>query len=196
MDRHYIEQFLRRHSGDIRGRVLEIAEDRYASLCGRGVMSVDILHAQEGNPAATLVGDLTHEDTLPPDRFDCIILTQTLQYIFDSRTAVTNLYRALRPGGVVLASLPGISQLSRYDADRWGEYWRFTTRSAERLFGARFPDVAVSAHGNVLAAVAFLHGLAAEELRDDQLGHVDPDYELLITVRAVKPNDVARGTES
>jgi len=38
----------------------------------------------------------------------------------------------------------------------------------------------------VLAAVAFLHGLAAEDLRPEELDYHDADYELLITVRAIK----------
>jgi hypothetical protein len=47
--------------------------------------------------------------------------------------------------------------------------------------------VTVQAHGNVLAAMAFLHGLVSEELRQDELDYFDPDYEVLITIRAVKP---------
>jgi hypothetical protein len=39
----------------------------------------------------------------------------------------------------------------------------------------------------VLAATAFLHGLAVEDLRTRELKHIDPQYELVITVRAVKP---------
>ena len=76
--------------------------------------------------------------------------------------------------------------LSRY---RNISNWRFTTLSARRLFGEVFPteNVTVEAYGNVLVAVAFLHGLAAEELRQEELDHRDPDYEVLITVRAVKP---------
>ena len=37
-----------------------------------------------------------------------------------------------------------------------------------------------------LAAIAFLHGVSAAELTDKELGHVDPDYEVLITVLALK----------
>jgi hypothetical protein len=39
----------------------------------------------------------------------------------------------------------------------------------------------------VLAATAFLHGLASQDLRSEELDHLDPDYQLLITVRAMKP---------
>jgi len=100
------------------------------------------------------------------------------------RAAIFNLYRILKPGGILLATFPGISQISRYDMDRW----RFTTLSAQKLFEEVFSpvNVTVASYGNVLAANAFLHGLAGEELRPQELDHQDPDYELLITVRAIK----------
>jgi SAM-dependent methyltransferase len=134
------------------------------------------------------VADLSRGEGLPSEAFDCIILTQTLQMIYDLRTPLRLLWDALKPGGVLLATVPGISQISRFDMDRWGDYWRFTTLSARRLVEEAGPlDVTVKAYGNVLAAVAFLHGLAAEELREDELNWPDPDYELLIAIRAVKP---------
>jgi SAM-dependent methyltransferase len=104
-------------------------------------------------------------------------------------TAVRTVHRILRPGGVVLVTVPGISKISRYDMDRWGYYWSFTTQSARRLFEVAFPadHVEVYAHGNVLAAIGFLHGLAVEEFSRKELDYEDPDYELLITLRAVKP---------
>ena len=86
-------------------------------------------------------------------------------------------------------TLSGVNRISRYDMDRWGEYWRFTSLSASRLFEEAFPPsrVTVQGYGNVLAAVAFLHGLAVTELRQEELDYCDPDYDILITVRAVKP---------
>jgi SAM-dependent methyltransferase len=190
IDRYYIENFLAKHAEDIRGHVLEIGDDTYTRRFGGDrVARSDVLHVQEGNPKATIVADLTCADSIPSDTFDCIIFTQTLQVIYDVRAAIRHLHRILKPGGVLLATFPGISQISRYDMDRWGDYWRFTTLSARRLFEEVFPpgNVTVRAYGNVLAAVAFLHGLSAEELRREELDYHDPDYELIITVRAVKP---------
>ena len=196
IDRYYIENFLAAHAADIRGHILEIGDDTYTRrFGGERVTRSDVLHVQEGNPKATIVADLASgADHIPSDTFDCIIFTQTLQCIYDVRAALRTLYRILKPGGVLLATFPGISQISRYDMDRWGDYWRFTTLSARRLFEEIFPPecVKVNAHGNVLAAIAFLHGLAAEELREDELDYHDPDYELLITVRAVKPEGEQR----
>lgn len=202
VDRYYIEQFLRSHASEIQRRVLEVGDNFYTrKFGGRRVTRSDILHVTGGNPKATIVADLTRSDDIPADAFDCVILTQTLQFIYDVKAAIRTLYRILKPGGVLLSTVPGISQISRYDMDRWGEYWRFTTLSVRRLFTEVFPpeNVRVNAHGNVTAAIAFLHGLAAEELFPEELSHNDPDYELLITLRAVKPgtpaNEGAKGQQ-
>jgi SAM-dependent methyltransferase len=189
LDRYYIERFLSDNAPYIGGRVLEIAENTYTRRFGaERVTRSDVLHAVEGNPAATLVADLTVDDSLPPDTFDCIILTQTLPFIYDVRAALRNLERALKPGGVLLTTFAGISQISRYDMDRWGDYWRFTSASARRLFAEFWPagNVTIEVHGNVLVATAYLQGLAREDLREHELQYTDEDYALLITVRARK----------
>lgn len=188
IDRYYIEGFLAAHRQDIHGRTLEAADRTYSfRFGGDRVLQSDVLHPQPGNPDATIITDLSCGDGLPSDLFDCILLTQTLQMIFDVRGALGQVCRALKPGGVLLATVPGISQISRYDMDRWGDYWRFTSLSARRLCEeAGFVDVRVTPYGNVLTSVAFLHGLAAEELHQNELNCCDPDYELLIGIRAVK----------
>lgn len=196
VDRYYIEGFLAAHAQDIRGRVLEISNDVYTRKFGGGrVTRSDVLHAAPDNPKATIVADLTHADHIPSDTFDCIIFTQTLQFIHDVRATLNTLYRILRPAGTLLATFPGISQIIRKDMDRWGEHWRFTTLSARWLFEDSFPtgEVTVEACGNVLTATAFLHGLATEELRQEELAHRDPDYEFLITVRAMKSKHAGDG---
>jgi SAM-dependent methyltransferase len=189
IDRYYIEKFLGRHAQDIHGRVLEVAENSYTRRFGGSrVTTSDVLYVQDGNPKATVVGDLAGEISIPSETFDCVIMTQTLQCIYDTRAVISTVHRILKPGGVLLATVPGISQISRYDMDRWGDYWRFTTLSARRLFADVFlpGNVTVESYGNVLAANAFLHGLVEEELRPEELDAQDPDYQLLITVRAVK----------
>ncbi len=192
IDRHYIEAFLYRHRADIKGHTLEIGDDTYTvRFGGAKVTRGEVLHVS-GGVGQTLVADLTRADHLPSDLFDCIIFTQTLQFIYDTRAAVGTLHRILRPGGVVLATVPGISQISRFDMDHWGEYWRFTRLSMSQRFAEFFPpdQVEVRADGNVLSSISFLLGLAAEELSSAELSHVDPAYELLISVRAVKGHGV------
>ncbi len=190
IDRYYIENFLARYASDIRGHVLEIGDSIYTfKFGGERVTQSDVLHVKPGNPRATMIADLTCANQIPSETFDCIIFTQTLQFIYDVRAAIHTLHRILNPGGVVLATFHGISKIARYDMDNWGEYWRFTTLSASKLFSEIFPkdEVTVQAHGNVFSAIAFLHGLVSKELRQEELDYQDPDYELLVTVRAVKP---------
>jgi SAM-dependent methyltransferase len=189
VDRYYIERFLAQNAGDIRGRTLEIADNSYTKRFGGDrVTRSDVLHAVPGNPEATLVGDLATGAGIPSTAFDCIVLTQTLPFIYEFRETVAQIRNALRPGGVALISVPGVSQISRYDMDRWGDYWRFTDASARRVFTDEFEpeNVTVVTYGNVLAACAFLHGIAAQELRQAELDHHDGDYQVIIGIRAVK----------
>lgn len=189
VDRYYIEGFLQRNAARIRGRVLEVGDSGYTERFGGSrVSAADVLDRKPDNPAATIVADLARPGALPRDRFDCAIVTQTLQFIYDLTAAVGALHDSLRPEGALLVTVPALSRICREDMQTTGEYWRFTEASVERLleevFGAA--RVAVEAHGNVLTAVAFLHGLAAEELEREELDHRDPDFPVLITGLAVR----------
>jgi hypothetical protein len=189
VDRWYIERFLAVHAADVRGRVLEVAEPTYTQWYGGAdVTRSDVLHAAPGNDQATVVGDLVTGAGLERDAYDCFVMTQTLQVIYDVRAAVRGTRELLAPEGVLLATAPGISQISREDRRDWGDWWRFTSDSARRLFADAYgpENVEVQAHGNVLSAACFLYGLAAEELSEEELTHRDPDFELLMTIRAVR----------
>ncbi len=184
IDRHYIETFLGRHASLIAGDVMEIGGTEYIRKFARAPRSVAVLHATPGNPEATLIADLTAPDTLPTAAVDCLICTQTLNFIFDVGRAIEGIAKLLRPGGVALVTASGISQISRYDMSRWGDYWRFTDAALHRLFAAQF-DAHIAIYGNVAAAVAFLQGVAVEDLPDRAiLDESDPDYQLTLGVVA------------
>lgn len=190
VDRYYIARFLDDHRADIRGRCLELGDATYIKEFGDDrVTQIDVLHYVEGNPEATIIADLTCADHIPSDTFDCIIFTQALQMIYDMKAALLHVHRILRPGGVLLLTSHGISKIGRrLGRDAWGEYWRITAQSAERLIGEAFPggNVGVVTYGNVLTAMCALHGVASEEVRRTELDHHDPDFEVIVAVRAVK----------
>lgn len=187
VDRYYIERFLSEHRSDVRGRVLEVGDPRYTRRFGTAITSPDVLDVDPGNPEATVVADVARPEAFEPEAYDCFILAQTLQYVFDVRAAVRSAQRLLRPGGVVLATVPAVSRVAR-SAGVDGEFWRFTEASCRALFGGEFaPErVEVLAYGNVLTAVSFLLGLACEDLSPRELDHADPWFPVLIAVRAVK----------
>jgi len=151
------------------------------------ITKLEILSYKE-NMNATIVGDLTNIETLPENKIDCFICTQTLQFIYDFRAAIEGSHFVLKKNGVMLATCAGITQISRYDMDRWGDYWRFTTLSTLRLFEEVFGrgNVEVDCYGNVLSTISFLEGIGAEELTKEELDYRDRDYELLITIVATK----------
>jgi SAM-dependent methyltransferase len=189
VDRFYIERFLAAQADSIRGQVLEIGEDTYTRRYGgQRVTGSDVLHVTDDNPAATIVADLADAPQIPDERFDAIVFTQTLQLIFDPPSALRTLHRILKPGGVLLLTAPGISPVATRSL--WGPtwYWSFTEAGLRRLLAAQFEDrhCRFETHGNVLAAVAFLEGLAVEDLATDELSQCDPDYALIITALARK----------
>ena len=187
VDRFYIQRFLTTHSADIKGRVLEVSNSDYTNRYGTAVEVRDVLDIDVNNERATFVADLAHADEVPADTFDCFILTQTLHLIYDTRAALRHAQRVLRPGGVMLATLPAVSRISgRIGPDH--EYWRFTRGSARELCMEAFGrnQVEVWSDGNVLTAVAFLSGFAFEELTSEELEVNDPYFPLVISVRAVK----------
>jgi SAM-dependent methyltransferase len=188
IDRMYVERFLASHAADIRGRVLEIGAPDYTRKLGTAVERSDVLHAKPGNPEATIVGDLTDAPQIDSDTFDCAILTQVLQYVYDVRAALATLHRILAPGGVLLATVPGITKISMVDDELWGEWWHYTARSLRRLAAEAFGEenVEVQPFGNVLTAAGFLYGLVPSDFRAEELETEDPLYEVILGLRAVK----------
>lgn len=189
VDRLYIEDFLAANAAAITGRVLEVGDAAYSSRLGRDVSAQDVLNLRSDNPATTIVGDLSQAGVLPAGAYDCQVITQTLHLIYDLEAAVRQLHAALKPGGTVLATVPGISPI---DPGEWGAtwYWSLTEASARRLFDDVFGagNVEIAVQGNAFAATSFLQGVSVEDLEEDWLRERDPSYPVVIAIRARKPD--------
>lgn len=188
IDRYYIGMFLDKNKKLIKGDVLEVAESTYSKKYGSDICNYEILHVDKNFKSATIIGDLSKPDDLPKEKVDCFICTQTYNFIYDFKKAIQGSYKLLKKDGVLLATVGGISQISEYDMERWGDYWRFTPLSAKKVFEEVFgkKNVKVECFGNVLAAVSFLEGIAAEELTKSELLYKDKNYPITITIVAKK----------
>lgn len=189
IDRHYIAHFLAANAAAITGRVLEIGDASYSKAYGSAISQQDVLHISGDSSDATIVGDIAQAGILPPASFDCLVVTQTLQFIYDMPAAIAQMRLALRPGGTLLLTVPGISPIDRQEwRDTW--FWSLTQQSAQRLFAEAFgaENVEVCVYGNVYAACSFLQGLAVEEVRQDWLMEGDPAFPVTVAVRARAPD--------
>jgi hypothetical protein len=165
--------------------VLEAGDATYSQRFGSGITRQDIINLLPDSPGTTVAGDLGEKDLLGASDYDCHVLTQFLQFIFDVGAAIRRLHDSLAPGGVVLATAPGLSPIDpAADGSKW--YWSFTEASLRTLFEEVFGrgNVQVASHGNALAATCFIHGIALEEIGDQWLEPDDPAYPVIITVRA------------
>ena len=113
VDRYYIGSFLeenrRRHPWPS-ARDQELADTRTGSASD--VERRDVLDVDPTNHDATIVADLAAADGVPADAFDCFILTQTLQLIYDASSAIASMpIGSSGPGGVLLCSVPCVARI-------------------------------------------------------------------------------------
>lgn len=185
-DRPYIESYLAEHAAEVRGRVLEVKTDAYARrFGGAAVERVDVVDIDPDNPRATIIADLNEPDVLPEDAYDCIVLTQVLEFLHPQR-ALVHLYRALAPGGVLLLTVPFLCRLETPEGDRW----RLSPDGLRVLLADVLPRTAVCTvrgRGNLTAAVALLVGAAAEESGRPQDRPDDWRFPVVTLARVQRP---------
>lgn len=191
IDRYYIESFLADNADKIRGNILEIADSNYSRKFSNGkTAKYHVLTFDEPPTKDTIIkGDLTHTSSLPHEKIDCFICTQTLNFIYDVKAAIRGCYHLLAPNGYLLATVSGIQQISRYDMDRWGDYWRFNELSIKKLLEEVFEldKIKTTSYGNLAAVIAGLQGLAVEDFPDRSIfNQSDEDYPLTIGIVAQK----------
>lgn len=59
------------------------------------------------NSGATYIGDITkYNEFLPDEILDIIVCTEVLEHVLDPFSAIKEVYRLLKPGGVLLLTVP------------------------------------------------------------------------------------------
>ena len=166
IDRIYLDEFFSSHADDIRGRVLEVDAPVFTRRHGTQslITSVDVVDIDGRNDGATIVADLADAGSLPVAAFDCIVLPQTLQYVADPLAAVTNLWAALAPGGVLLVTVPSLAKVDHHA--REVDAWRWVPHGLATLLtdGCPGASIDVVGFGNALSGAAFLMGASSEDL--------------------------------
>ena len=79
--------------------------------------------------------------------FDLVFCTQVLEYISAPETVINEIHRVLKPGGILLLSVPALSPT---DSDE--EYWRFYPASLRALL-APFSKIEIAPEGGSITGV-------------------------------------------
>jgi SAM-dependent methyltransferase len=185
VDRYYMEKFMEENKEDIKGVCLEVTDNDYiVKYGGKRVTHSDAVDIDTSNPHANIYGDLRDIKIIKDNTYDCFVVTQTFVMIDDFEAAIKESFRILKPGGVLLCTMPC---LGRVGIDL-NQYWRFTQASGKYAFGKVFGEANVESktYGNVLSGQCFWVGMASNELSSDQLDDHDPQYPVIVAVRAVK----------
>ncbi len=187
IDRFYIESFLAAQKKDIKGTVMEIAEKRYITMFPENISEAVVLHVN-GWGEEVVKGNLATGEGIEENRIDCMICTQTIQFIYDIHSMVKNIYKLLKTGGTVMLTASAISPISLYDYRNWGEYWRFTEQSMKKLLAEVFDEsqIEVYSYGNMKAAVAFMFGVCQEEMDLADLEYYDEQFPMIVAAIARK----------
>lgn len=188
IDRYYIEEFLEKHKDLICGKVMEIADNVYTRKYGGENVGESIILHVDGCGRNAIKGNLETGEGICEDWINTLIITQTLMFIYDTQKTVQNIYRMLKSGGTALVTVAGISQISRYEAENWGDFYSFHEDAVKRIFGEIFgvENIQIECFGNVKTAISLLYGLCCEDLTEEDFNYQDMDYQVIIGIVAHK----------
>lgn len=191
IDRHYINKFFKQTLiNNNFDNVLEVGDNYYSNkFCNNS-----LLHILEYKKNCVgilcnnkLFLDLECKNILVIKKFDCIILPQTINFIFDLQTVKENLFKLLNPGGQILITSGFISQISMFDYSQWGEYWRLTDKAIYSLFNDKKIHIKTFNYGNYIASQAFLKCICVEDFKSQNvLNTMDINYPIIFAAIITK----------
>jgi hypothetical protein len=184
VDRYYIDKFFSENSNLIVGNCLEFGDSAYLDKYGTAVTE-KIIFNYSSTPhisGSNITGDITKLTSLPKDEFDCIVCINVLNFIYDLPQALLGLKHMLKLDGKILLTMAGVaSHISRYDMNRWGDYWRVTDKAAVKLLEeSGFKIELMKVFGNPYACTAQINGFCVEDINTSELIPAHQDYQLLI----------------
>jgi hypothetical protein len=182
IDRKLIMDFLAEETADLDSslKVLEFGDKIFSEiyLAKSDHYQFNFLEGQfpiESHDQKEVVGDLTRRSETPP-QFDLIIATQLLGFTRNPFIAATGLIDLLSPGGLIIGTEPFCSPISKYDDERWGDYFRFTSKGVLNVFSDdRIDEIRVTPLGNWETSLSIYKGFCLED--NLQLSPIsDPSY--------------------
>jgi SAM-dependent methyltransferase len=137
---------------------------RFFTTKARSVYGIDpndraIAVARRRYPEVTFVAGELEGTPFPAQTFDAVVCCDTLEHVADEGSCLNELWRILRPGGVVTITVPHSGPLAFLDPDNYGR--ALLTWAKERLPGLYRWYRTGPARGDPPGAAAPLTGSAA-----------------------------------
>jgi len=142
------------------------------------------MHKEFGNSNATIVADLSKENKVTSNLFDCIICTYTLHLVYNFEKFVSELHRILKKSGNLFIAVPQI--MTYYP--KYHEYWRFTEQGLYTLLSHYFNEneITMRSYGNSLTAAGELRGLTKIDFFKSEINKHDHRFAMVICAKAMK----------
>ncbi len=190
VDRWYIHNFFLDNSTLIKGSCLEFGELTYLNKYGTAlnnkvIFSYSDIVLQKSNEIS---GDLTKYSQLPELMFDCIVCVNVINFIYDTNAALLGMKKMLKNDGFLILTVAGpCAHISRYDMNRWGDYWRFTDKSLRLFLNQNgFEVQKLISFGNPQSVIAQINGYCVNDLKGNEIFSHHEDYQLVICAVATK----------
>jgi SAM-dependent methyltransferase len=135
--RHFVSEFIESNAKkygqyaldtDIQSTLLDIAPQDYVgaqpfSKYSNGKITVETLDINTSS-GASYIADITHTNNsiIPNNKFDYVLMTEVLEHTLHPFNAVDELYRILKPNGILFLSVPCNFRIHGPLPDSW----RFT----------------------------------------------------------------------
>lgn len=119
---------IKRHASVIHGDVLDIGSGNFARYQHLFKFKTYTRMDIAAGPEINVVGKI-ESIPLKENSFDSIVCTQVIGDVFDLKSAFDEMYRVLRPGGVLLLTESLFDPLH----DEPSDFWRFTSHSLNQL---------------------------------------------------------------
>lgn len=115
----------------VSGRLIDLGcgSMPYKSLIADRVNAYDSLDAYPHSSELTYVGDIQNMSMIAAETYDSAICLEVLEHVPDPFRAAAEILRILKPGGILVLSVPHLSRLHGEPHD----YYRFTRYGVRRL---------------------------------------------------------------
>ena len=113
-------------------------------------------------------------------KFDLILSTNVINFTKNPFVSIKHHMDMLNSGGTLVLTASASMPISKFDAERWGDYWRIAPDGLNQLLRTLNCEYDIHSFGSFVTSIAFLCGLSAEEVDPLDLNENDDRYPIIV----------------